>query len=115
MMVELWGLDALDAPMQRRLREAAALYLDEPGEAYSELTDSAAWEVGVVLRLAIDLAIVLDDPVLRGRVTELASDAAKVRSLGITDPYDVEKTQSDARDRLAGVPPLPRPPISGPS
>ena len=57
---------------------------------------------------AIDLAMVLDDPHLRGIVQALASDRQEVIARGIENPELIEDTQQRAADRLAGVPPKPR-------
>lgn len=61
-----------------------------------------------VLGRAIDLAMVLDDPELRGIVQTLANDMDEVRARGITTPRYIEAVQERARDRLAGEPPQPR-------
>lgn len=62
-----------------------------------------------VLWQAIDLAIVLDDPELKAVVETLAKDPNAVMARGIVASHIVESTQQRARDRLAGIPPLPRP------
>ena len=58
---------------------------------------------------AIDLAVALNDRGLRRSVEQLATDWNAVEATGITDIADVQQTQKRAADRLAGVPPLPRP------
>jgi hypothetical protein len=58
---------------------------------------------------AIDLAVVLNDPGLRQRVERLATDWNAVEATGIRDVELGQQTQKRAADRLAGVPPLPRP------
>jgi hypothetical protein len=65
--------------------------------------------VGATLRWAIDLAVALDDPALRRSVEKLASDKRELIARGITDKSLIEMTQKQAKDRLAGVPALPRP------
>ena len=65
---------------------------------------------GTTMRWAIDLAIVLDDPELRRIVESLASGPNAIRDRGVVRPDRVEKTQQRARDRLVGIPALPRPP-----
>jgi hypothetical protein len=62
----------------------------------------------VVLRRAIDLALVLEDPEARRIVGILASDPNEVMARGITDPDLIARTQEHAAQRLSGVPPLPR-------
>ena len=61
------------------------------------------------LRWAIDLAWVVQDKDLRQSVEVLATDPNVVIARGITDPGLIEQTQRRAADRIAGVPPLPRP------
>lgn len=58
---------------------------------------------------AIDLAAILSDARLRRTVEAFASDPALARAMGADDPDVVYQTQRRAADRLAGVPPLPRP------
>lgn len=62
----------------------------------------------LTLTRAIDLAAVLDDPALRRILEQIAGSPEEVRARGVTTPDLVERTQQRARDRLAGVPPLPR-------
>ncbi|HEX7052289.1 MAG TPA: hypothetical protein VF188_18935 [Longimicrobiales bacterium] len=57
---------------------------------------------------AMDLAMALNDSGLQQIVEALASDRGEVIARGVTEPDLIEKTQKLARDRLAGVPPLPR-------
>jgi|GEM_PF-6851355 len=80
------------------LRRVAARRL-ATGEAASPTT----------LWWAIDLAWMLDDPDLRQSVEALATDTSEVIARGITDPGLIEQTQRRAADRMAGLPPLPRP------
>jgi HEAT repeat protein len=62
-----------------------------------------------VLRLAIDLAMALDDPELSSIVEAIASDPRKARArIEVTDEHSVQRTVEWARARLAGDPPLPR-------
>lgn len=58
---------------------------------------------------AIDLAVSLQDEGLRAIVEGLATDPGRVMDIGVSDPDVVYQTQRRAADRLAGVPPLPRP------
>jgi hypothetical protein len=58
---------------------------------------------------AIDLAIALNDAKLRGIVQSIASDQNAVLDRGVVDLQLVAQTQKRAADRLAGIPPLPRP------
>ncbi|MYA32378.1 MAG: hypothetical protein F4164_13215 [Gemmatimonadales bacterium] len=111
-MVEVWGgPEALPRDRYRELVDAAALYLDGPGERYAELTSSSMWRIGAVLGWAIDLAGVLGDPGLRARLEEIAADRAVTRALGVTeeDPIPVLDLQARAAAALAGEPPNPRP------
>ncbi len=62
----------------------------------------------LTLAAAIDLAAVLGDPDVRRILESLASDPDAVRSRGI-DGRSIEWIQKRAADRVAGVPPLPRP------
>jgi hypothetical protein len=62
-----------------------------------------------ILWQAIDLAVVLDDARLRGIVETLATDWNVVLLRGVEDPELIERTRQRATERLAGVPPLPRP------
>jgi hypothetical protein len=58
---------------------------------------------------AIDLAWSLRDEELQQSVYALSSDASVIVERGITDPELIQQTQRRAADRIAGVPPLPRP------
>jgi hypothetical protein len=58
---------------------------------------------------AIDLAWVVQDTDLRQSVEALATDPNVVIARGITDPGLIEQTQRRAADRIAAIPPLPRP------
>lgn len=60
---------------------------------------------------AIDLAVVLQDPELLEIVQRLATDRREVHARGIVTPHIVDRTLKHAADRLAGSPPLPRPPV----
>jgi hypothetical protein len=62
----------------------------------------------IVLWAAIDLAVALDEPDLERIVQALATDRGAVIAKGITDPSLIDATQKRARDRLAGIPPMPR-------
>lgn len=58
---------------------------------------------------AMDLAWSLRDEALQQSVYALARDVSVIVERGITDPQLIEQTQRRAADRVAGVPPLPRP------
>lgn len=58
---------------------------------------------------AIDLAWSLRDKELQQSLYALSSDASVIVERGITDPQLIEQTQRRAADRVAGIPPLPRP------
>jgi hypothetical protein len=58
---------------------------------------------------AVDLAAVLNDADLRRVVGSLAADWSEVVARGVEDPDLIAQTQKRAADRLAGIPPLPRP------
>jgi hypothetical protein len=58
---------------------------------------------------AIDLAWAVQDRELRESVESLATDPNVVVTRGITDTGLIAQTQRRAADRVAGVPPLPRP------
>ncbi len=62
-----------------------------------------------ILRRAIDLAVVLDDPGLRAIVAAIAADPAEVEAR-VENPSKrgVEWVREAAVERLSGVPPLPR-------
>lgn len=62
----------------------------------------------VTLGRAIDLAVALNDSDLRRIVQAIASDRNEVIARGVTEPDLIERTQTRAADRLAGVPPQPR-------
>jgi hypothetical protein len=55
----------------------------------------------------IDLAIALGDQGLREIVQALASDEQAVIALGVTAPDLIQRTQTNAKDRLAGIPAVP--------
>lgn len=62
-----------------------------------------------ILRRAIDLAVVLDDPELRRLVEAMAADPGEVESrLEHAEPDHIERTRERAAQRLGGEPPLPR-------
>jgi hypothetical protein len=58
---------------------------------------------------AIDLAAVLNDATLRRSIELLATDWNEPAKRGISDPELIAQTQKRAANRLAGLPPLPRP------
>jgi hypothetical protein len=58
---------------------------------------------------AMDLAAVLGDEDLRSIIADLATYPNDIIARGVIDPELVQRTQQHARDRLAGVPALPRP------
>lgn len=74
--------------------------------ARSYLTQGT-WQV-VTLWRAIDLAVALGDPELREIVESYATDPQMIVARGVNDPDLIERTQREARERLAGVEPLPR-------
>ncbi len=94
MMVETSGIRPLSPDTWERIRRAALQRL-------------TGRQFFVVLWNAIDLAVVLDDPEIRRMVELLATDRNEVIARGVTDPDRIERTQKRARERLAGVPPLP--------
>ena len=55
----------------------------------------------VTLWSAIDLAVVLEDEELRGRVETLARDPDEVRARGVEDPDLIERTQERAAAALS--------------
>jgi hypothetical protein len=57
---------------------------------------------------AVDLAMVIEDPALTAIVSSLAYDSKEIMARGVTDADLIERTQQRARDRLAGLPSLPR-------
>ena len=57
---------------------------------------------------AIDLAVALKEDSLRKTVESLASTRTEVIARGVTDSKLIEQTQKRAKDRLAGIPALPR-------
>jgi hypothetical protein len=99
-MVEGAGTHPLSAGTREEIRRVAEHYLTTPERPPS---------VGVTLRWAIDLAVVLKDPGLRRIVEALASDPNEVIARGVTDPQLIATTQKLAADRLAGVPAAPPP------
>ena len=113
-MVESWGGPAaLSRDIYQRLVDAAALYLNGPGERYAELTSTSMWHVGAVQSWALDLAAVLGDPGLRVRLEAIAADPAETRTLGVTHDNissgSFLNLQTQAASLLAGEPPNPRP------
>ncbi|WP_420636371.1 hypothetical protein [Candidatus Palauibacter sp.] len=112
-MVELWGgAAALPPEVYALLVDAATLYLDGPGERYPRVTSSATWRNGMVVRRALGLAAVLDDPGLRARMEQIASDVVAARQLGVTEDLPEGSSgnlQTLATDLLGGKPPDPRP------
>jgi hypothetical protein len=99
-MVEMSSIRPLSPGTLSEVRRAAELRLTRPGDPPG---------TGTTLRWAIDLAVALDDPVLRRIVEVLATDWNAVVARGIEDAGLVDQTQKRAIDRLAGVPALPRP------
>jgi len=65
----------------------------------------------IVLWAAIDLAVVLGDSELRALVQVLADDQKEIANRGITHSEVADRTQRRAIDGLAGIPPMPRPPV----
>jgi len=95
-MAEGVGRQPLTDGTRDRIRRAAKRRLTEPQKSITTI-----WG-------AIDLAVALEDPELRGIVQSLASDRSAVVRLRKTDRDLVDRTQRVAAERLAGVPPLPR-------
>jgi len=95
-MVESAGARPLSAGARERIKQAAELWL------------AARQQSILTLGPAIDLAAVLGDPDLRRILESLASDPNAVASRGI-HVGSIELIRKRAADRLAGVPPLPRP------
>jgi len=58
---------------------------------------------------AMDLGAVMNDSELKRIIEDMATNPPAVIARGVIDPRLVEKTQQRARDRLSGVPALPRP------
>ena len=58
---------------------------------------------------AIDLASVLKDARLRRTLESLSINSNEIVARGVEDPELIERTQQRAAERLAGIPPLPRP------
>ncbi len=94
-MVEGAGQRPLSAGTRERIKRAAEQWL------------AARQQSILTLGAAIDLAAALGDPDLRRILESLASDANAVASRGIDG--SIERIRKRAADRLAGVPPLPRP------
>lgn len=94
-MVDARATHPLSQPTLERMRDVARQRLT--GTQYF-----------TVLWRAIDLAIALGDAELRRIVSLLASKPYALRSRGITDPDLIQDTQQRARERLAGLPALPR-------
>lgn len=97
-MVEGSRVQPLRAATLKQMRRTAAQKL-KTGKGLAVTT----------LWWAIDLAAVLNDSALRRSIQVLATDWNEVAERGITDPDLIEQTQRRAADRLAGIPPLPRP------
>ena len=95
-MVEGAGPRPLSAGTRERIIRAAEQWL------------AARQQSILTLGAAIDLAAVLADPNLRRILESLAADPNAVASRGI-DARSIEWIRKRAADRLAGVPPLPRP------
>jgi len=57
---------------------------------------------------AIDLGAALNDPELKQIIRSPASDRKAIVARGLIDPYEIDKTQRRALDRLAGVAAFPR-------
>lgn len=97
LMVERMDQHPLNADTLARIRQAAEHHLT----VRQRFIGTTWW--------AIDLAATLKDPSLRRIVELIASDPSQAVSRGAEDSDDVLQTQMRANDRLAGVPPLPRP------
>ncbi len=66
-------------------------------------------ELGTVLRRTVDLAVALGDSSLRQTVVAIATTPGAVVERGVTAEQAIARVQREARDRLSGVPALPRP------
>jgi hypothetical protein len=97
-MVEQRDVHPLGAASLAQIRSAAEKHLTT-GKGLQLTT---LWQ-------AIDLAAVLQDTGLRKVIEALAVDANEVVARGIEDPERIGRTQQRAAERLAGIPPLPRP------
>ena len=95
-MVESAGTRPLSAGVREKIAQAAGQWL------------AARQQSILTLGAAIDLAAVLGDTDLRRILESLASDPNAVASRGIA-AGSIEWIRKRAADRLAGVPPLPRP------
>ncbi|MBA4158259.1 MAG: hypothetical protein H0X65_12385 [Gemmatimonadetes bacterium] len=95
LMIEGAGKRPLSPGTRQEIRQVAQRHM------------SAEYSVTTLWR-SIDLAVVLDDPEIRRMVELLATDRNEVIARGVTEPDLIEQTQKRARERLAGVPPLPR-------
>jgi hypothetical protein len=95
-MVEGAGSRPLPAETRGRITRAAEQWL------------AARQQSILTLGAAIDLAAALGDPDLRRILESLASDPNAVASRGI-DAGSIAWIRKHAADRLAGVPPVPRP------
>ena len=84
---------------------APATHVEMHSVAANRLTGAQSLDV---LSRAIDLAIVLGDADLRQTVAAIASSPSEVRRRGISDANQVAQVQRQARDRLNGVPSIPR-------
>jgi hypothetical protein len=104
MLVEVMGNNAISPPMFRRIRELTEHHLRGPGEPPG---------TGITVRWAIDLAVVTGDSTLIAIVDRISTDRREVEARGLSDPQLIEQTMQRARDRLAGIPALPRPRTSG--
>jgi len=94
-MVEESGGPSLSSGELRAVGIAASMRLEDPSGS------------PVTLRVAVDLALSLEDADLRGTVVALASDGDAVRRRGVEDPDLVSWIQRAAHDRISGVPALP--------
>lgn len=93
MFVDEWGLEGFDAPTYQRMKDLVARRLEGPTHFG-------------VLHSSIGVAILLEDPVLRSRVEELAASDEAVRAHGIGEADLIEFVRKEAAERLVD----PRPP-----
>ena len=95
LMVENQSAQPLSAQTLARMRDAAEQRLTGP-------------QYFTTVYYAIDLAGVLDDPVLTQKLEGIAAYDSEVYALGIEDLDTIARIQQRAADRLAGIPALPR-------
>ena len=88
MFVDEWGVEAFDEQTYGEMKSVAARHLQGP--SYWAVLDSS-----------IGLAVLLDDPVLRSKVEELAASDEAVHAHGIEEAHIVQLIREKAAERLA--------------